>query len=131
MVVSHHHRHVPAWAELNFFGPYEYWDPNKLVPLVSIDLSELIWVKGFGVALPRLWLIREIFGITIVLIYLSLPMLLARKVFRRFFLKMGGPRYFVGAYLFLMMMSLPIKMFLRWLVNLKYIVHIQEFFFNI
>ncbi|HVT03935.1 MAG TPA: hypothetical protein VHL58_11250 [Thermoanaerobaculia bacterium] len=118
----------PNW---NFFGPYEYWDPNKLVPLVSIDLSELIWVKGFGVALPRLWLIREIFGITIVLIYLSLPLLLARKVFRRFFLKMGAPRYFVGAYLFLMMMSLPIKMFLRWLVNLKYIVHIQEFFFNI
>lgn len=118
----------PNW---NFFGPYEYWDPNKLVPLVSIDLSELIWVKGFGVALPRLWLIREIFGIAIVLVYLSLPVLMARRVFRRFYLKMGAPRYYIGAFLFLMMMSLPIKMFLRWLVNLKYIVHVQEFFFNI
>jgi len=29
------------------------------------------------------------------------------------------------------MMLMPIKMYLRWLFNLKYIVHIQEFFFNI
>ena len=29
------------------------------------------------------------------------------------------------------MMSLPIKMVLRWLFNLKYIVHIQEIFFNV
>ena len=53
------------------------------------------------------------------------------KFFRRFYLKMGPPRYYVGAYLFLIMMSLPIKMVLRWLFNLKYIVHIQEIFFNI
>ena len=30
-----------------------------------------------------------------------------------------------------MMMSLPIKMLARWLFNLKYIVAIPEFFFNI
>jgi hypothetical protein len=29
------------------------------------------------------------------------------------------------------MMSLPIKMLLRWIVDLKYIVAINEFFFNI
>ena len=34
-------------------------------------------------------------------------------------------------FLFLMMMSLPIKMLLRWIFNLKYIVAIPEFFFNI
>jgi len=33
--------------------------------------------------------------------------------------------------LFLMMMSLPIKMLARWIFNLKYIVAIPEFFFNI
>jgi hypothetical protein len=118
----------PNW---NFFGPYEYWDPNKLVPLVNVDLSELIWVKLLGMALPKVWLIREGFGILLVLAYLGLPPLLAAGPFRRFFLKMGAPRYYVGAYLFLIMMSLPIKMVLRWLFNLKYIVHIQEIFFNI
>jgi len=118
----------PNW---NFFGPYEYWDLNKLVPLVSINLSELIWVKAFGMPLPKLWIIREIFGLLLVAGYLSLPPLMARAGFRRFYLKMGAPRFYVGAYLFLMMMALPIKMFLRWLFNLKYLVQIQEIFFNI
>ena len=45
--------------------------------------------------------------------------------------KLGAPRYYVSAFLFLMMMSLPIKMLLRWIFNLKYIVGIPEFFFNI
>ena len=118
----------PNW---NFFGPYEYWDPNKLVPLVNIDLSELIWVKALGMPLPKLWIIREIFGIALCLAYLALPPILAAGPFRRFYLKMGPPRFYVGAFLFLIMMSLPIKMVLRWLFNLKYIVHIQEIFFNI
>jgi len=26
---------------------------------------------------------------------------------------------------------MPIKMYLRWLLNLKYFVHIQEFFLNL
>jgi hypothetical protein len=118
----------PNW---NFYGPYEFWDPNKLEPLVNVDLSELIWVKGLGMPLPRLWFIRELFGIILVLAYLGLAPALAMGPFRRFYLKMGAPRYYVGAFLFLSMMSLPIKMVLRWLFNLKYIVHIQEIFFNI
>ncbi|HEX8173140.1 MAG TPA: hypothetical protein VF824_21580 [Thermoanaerobaculia bacterium] len=118
----------PNW---NFFGPYEYWDPNKLEPLVNIDLSELIWVKLLGMPLPRLWIIREAFGIGVVLLYFALAPAMAAGPFRRFYLKMGGPRYYVGAFLFLFMLSLPIKMVLRWLFNLKYLVHIQEIFFNI
>jgi hypothetical protein len=118
----------PNWS---FYGPYEFWDPNKLVPLVNVDLSELIWVKLLAMPLPKLWVIREGFGIVLVLLYLSLAPILAFRPLRRFYLKMGGPRYYVGAFLFLIMLALPIKMVLRWLFNLKYIVHIQEIFFNI
>jgi len=118
----------PNW---NFFGPYEFWDPNKLEPLVNVDLSEFFWVKFLGSPLPKLWVIRELPGILIVLAYFALPPLMALGPFRRFYLKMGAPRYYVGAFLFLFMMSLPIKMVLRWLFNLKYLVHIQEIFFNI
>jgi hypothetical protein len=118
----------PNWS---FYGPFEYWDPNKLEPLVNIDLSELIWVKALGMPLPKLWIIREAFGIILCLLYLGLAPALAAGPFRRFYLKMGAPRYYTGAFLFLVMMSLPIKMVLRWLFNLKYIVHIQEIFFNI
>jgi hypothetical protein len=118
----------PNW---NFFGPYEFWDPNKLVPLVNVDLSELMWVKVLGTSLPKLWIIREIFGLGLIGAYLGLPPVMAAGPFRRFYNKMGAARYYVGAYLFLIMMSLPIKMVLRWLFNLKYILHIQEIFFNV
>jgi hypothetical protein len=118
----------PNWS---FYGPYEFWDPNKLEPLVNIDLSELFWVKMLAMPLPKLWLIREAPGLIVVLAYLGLPIALAVGPFRRFYLKMGAARYYVGAYLFLTMMSLPIKMVLRWLFNLKYLVHIQEIFLNI
>jgi len=118
----------PGW---NLFMPWDYWDPHKVVPLVNVDLSELVWVKILGTSLPKLWPIREVFGIALVLGYMGLPPVLAAGPFRRFYLKMGAPRYYVGAFLFLVMMLLPIKMVLRWLFNLKYIVHIGELFFNV
>jgi hypothetical protein len=119
----------PNW---NFFGPFEYWDTHKLEALTNVNLSEYIWVRGLGTALPSFWLTREAFGILLVLAYvLVLPVLLAKRSFRTYYEKMGPPRYYVGVFLFLMMMSLPAKMLLRWVFNLKYIVAIPEFFFNI
>ena len=119
----------PNW---NFFGPYEFWDINKLVPLNNINLSEIIWIKVFQRSLPNFWLWREIFGLALVGFYIAvLPLLLSRTVLRRFFEKMDMPRYIIGVSLGLMMLSLPIKMYLRWIFNLKYIVSIPEFAFNI
>ena len=119
----------PNW---NFFGPFEYWDIHKLAALTNVNLSEYIWVRGLRMGLPSFWLIREIFGILLVSFYVfALPVLLARRWFAGYYEKMGGPRYYVGAFLFLMMMALPIKMLARWLFNLKYIVELHEFFFNI
>ena len=119
----------PNW---NFFGPYEYWDLHRVDPLVNVNLSEYIWVRAFGTGLPANWLIRESFGLVLVLLYVfALPVLLARMWFRSYLEKMGAARYYVGVFLFLMMMSLPVKMLARWLFNLKYVVAIPEFFFNI
>jgi hypothetical protein len=119
----------PNW---NFFGPFEYWDIHKLEALTNVNLSEYIWVLALRQGLPSHWFIREIFGILLVLAYVFvLPVVLARSVFKSYYEKLGPPRYYVSAFLFLMMMSLPIKMLLRWIFNLKYIVGIPEFFFNI
>jgi hypothetical protein len=120
----------PNW---NFFGPYEFWDPNKVEALVNVDLSEYLWIKLLGVGLPANWLIRELPGIILIGFYFfGLPVLLRKtKWFRPFFEKMGPARYYVGMTLFLFMMLLPIKMYCRWLFNLKYFVHVQEYFFNI
>jgi hypothetical protein len=98
-----------------------------------VDLSEIIWIKILGVGLPSHWLPREIVGILFMVIYLFvLPVALSKlKYFKHYYEKMGPARYYVGISLFLVMMLMPIKMYLRWLFNLKYIVHIQEFFFNI
>jgi hypothetical protein len=34
----------PGW---NFFGPFEYWDPHKIVALNNVNLSDYVWVKWF------------------------------------------------------------------------------------
>jgi Cytochrome b(C-terminal)/b6/petD len=119
----------PNW---NFFGPFEYWDIHKLAALTNVNLSEYVWVRGLGGALPGNWFVREIVGIVVVLGYVfALPPLLAKSLMKVYYEKLGPARYYVSVLLFLMMMSLPLKMLARWLFNLKYVVAIPEFFFNI
>ena len=119
----------PNW---NFFGPFELWDIHKLEALTNVQLSEYIWVQLFSVGLPDNWFIREIFGILLVIGYMAvLPVALARKGLTRYYEKLGPARYYVTVLLFLSMLSLPVKMLTRWVFNLKYVVSIPEFFFNI
>ncbi len=128
----------PNW---NFFGPFEYWDPHKVVPLNNVNVSQIFWLQwlhqpldSFKVRFGNFWgpLIREAPGIILVLLYLfALPPLLARTVLRPFFIKMGFVRFIVLVTLIQFMAALPIKMVLRWIMNLKYIVAIPEIFFNI
>ena len=55
---------------------------------------------------------------------------MATTIFRKFFVKMGFIRYMLMSNLLLLMLTLPIKMVLRWTLNMKYIVHIDEYFLN-
>jgi hypothetical protein len=119
----------PNW---NFFGPFEIWDIHKVVPLVNVNLSELIFIKWMGTGLPKQWFIREAVGILLVLGYLIVPpAVLSRTILKDVFKKLGAVRYSIFIMLALMMIALPIKMYLRWAFNLKYLVAIPEFFFNI
>lgn len=120
----------PNW---NFFGPYEFWDQNKVEALVNVDLSEYFWIRLLGQGLPGNWFVRELPGILLIGFYFFvLPVLLRHtKWFRTYYEKMGPARYYVGVTLFLFMMLLPIKMYCRWLFNLKYFIHVQEYFLNV
>jgi hypothetical protein len=119
----------PGW---NFYGPFEYWDTHKVIAEPNINLSELIWVKLFNIGLPKNILVREIFGFVIIAAYLGiLPVLMARKWFKTFYEKMGFVRFHLFAQLLLIMVSLPIKMYLRWAFAFKYVVSIPEYLFNI
>ena len=119
----------PNW---NFFGPFEAWDPHKNVPLNNRNLSEMFWM-ALGRSMDGMpWYLRELPGLLVVAGYmLLLPPLLAKTIFRSFFVKMGFVRFFMLVTLIQFMACLPIKMVLRWTLNLKYIVNIPEFFFNI
>jgi hypothetical protein len=139
----------PNW---NFFGPYEYWDLHKLLALNNVNLSEYFWIKLLHVKMPSgpvgMW-IRELPGIVLTLFYIGvLPGVLAmtRKTYtfhvgsrtysftfglRKYFEKLGPWRYSIFVMLLLCMIALPIKMVLRWTINLKYIIAMPEIFFNI
>ncbi|HMF15570.1 MAG TPA: hypothetical protein VKE98_00115 [Gemmataceae bacterium] len=120
----------PNW---NFFGLFEPWEVHKNVPLNNVNLSEYIWLMTFGLSTENMgWFGREWPGILLVLAYLLLlPPLLAKTILRKFFIRMGFIRFFLLVTLIQFMAALPIKMFLRWTINLKYIVYIPEAFFNI
>jgi len=130
----------PNW---NFFGPFEYWTPYKVEVLNNVDLPQMFWVNLLDRPLPRApqgaggltqvayILLRESPGLVLLGAYLLLlPPLLAVTVFRSFFAKMGFVRYMLMANLMLLMLSLPLKMILRWTLNLKYLVSIPEFSLN-
>ena len=120
----------PNW---NFFGPFEFWDTHKVLPLNNVNLSEIFWLHWLGRPLTGMNpIVRELPGVIVVLAYLFLlPQLLAKTVLRSFFVKMGFVRFMLLVNLIQFMAALPIKMILRWSINLKYIVFFPEIFFNI
>jgi hypothetical protein len=146
----------PGW---NFFGPFEFWDPHKVVALNNVNLSDYVWVvwfqkiyhtthiEWFNQGLPnvvnkvpqlippdwtsiKLFLVevghackREFAGILFLAFYfLALPGVLAKTLLKKFYASMDFARYSVLVGLFLTMFTLPLKMVLRWTMNLKYFV---------
>lgn len=135
----------PGW---NFFGPFERWDPHRVLPLNNVNLSEYVWLNflyplGIGQGLPLidtsglsgimpvpkfLWAVlqacyREWAGLLLLGVYfLVLPPVLAKTWLRKIYAELGFIRYHLMMNLYLMMFMLPIKMVARWVINLKYIV---------
>jgi hypothetical protein len=119
----------PNWS---FFGPFEYWDHNKLEPMVNVDLSTMFWVRLLGQPRPDNPWIRELPGILLIGGYfVVLPPLFAKSLFKKFFAAMGAMRFHIMMHLFLWFVLIPIKMGLRWTVSLKYFISIPEKFFNV
>ena len=130
----------PNW---NFVSPFEPGDPHKVLALNNVKLSEYFWVFWMGRSLPQppaesaglvrlghiLW--REIAGVGSLLLYFGLlPPLLGHTLLRRFRRPMGLVRYTIMILLLLMMFALPLKMILRWTLNLSYVLNMPEYNFN-
>jgi hypothetical protein len=97
-----------------------------------VNLSEIVWIQLLGTTKPSWILVREAPGLILCILYFAiLPGLLRRLFFKNYAEQAGTLRYMTLAILLLFMASLPIKMVLRWTMNLKYLVAIPEYFFNI
>ncbi|MBI2192992.1 MAG: cytochrome C [Planctomycetes bacterium] len=119
----------PNW---NIFPLGDVWDVHKIEVLNNVNLSEYFWVLGMGQPLPAHWFVRELPGFILVGGYLVLgPAILAKTLFKKMYQELGFVRYSILVMLFLLMLSVVLKMVLRWSFNLKYFVAIPEFFFNI
>ncbi|MFQ5413075.1 MAG: hypothetical protein ACE5E6_01315 [Phycisphaerae bacterium] len=126
----------PNW---NFFGPFEYWDHNRPAALVNREFHDLVWIGLFSRPLPQAdvgfipaFLIRELPGILLVAGYFVLgPAVLYALFFKKIYRQIGFIRYSVLSMLLLTMLLVPIKMVLRWTLNLHYIVGVTEWFFNV
>ena len=130
----------PNW---NFFGPFESWNPHTVYVLNNVDLSQMFWngllnrplpVRPLGTAGWRSWAIscsRESPGIIAIIAVLRRVASAAGHDGAAKVLREDGfrPLHDVAMFL-LLMMTLPLKMVLRWMFNLKYIVHIPEYFLN-
>jgi hypothetical protein len=119
----------PNW---NFFGPFEYWDIHKLEALTNINLSEIFYMIFLKQRLPDNIFLRELPGILVLLGYFTvIPLVLAKTLLKNVYKSLGPFRYSLFIIFMLLAASLPIKMFLRWGFNIKYIIAIPEFFLNI
>ena len=118
----------PNW---NFFGLFEVKDTHKLLSLNNVNLSEYYWQWLLKKAPPAEWWKREWPGFALILAYFAILPGVGTVLFKKFYQQVGFVRYSVVAIHLLVMFSVPVKMLLRWTLNLKYIVFIPDYFFNI
>ena len=110
MVVQGTFLRGPGW---NFFMPWEYWDPHKVVALTNVDLPYMLGFRSY-------WSQAAAGTIMIVLWYATIP---AYYIWRRERMKnVGLVRYLIKASLNMTMMGLVAKMVLRIGLNVKYVL---------
>ncbi len=107
----------PGW---NLFMPWDYWDPHKVVPLTNIDLPYFLGIRSelfamiFGLVCVGGWLV-------------GIPVAVYRwKKNSPIIKELGVVRYGIVAGLFMIMAGVVVKMFLRHLFNIKYILVIPN-----
>ena len=117
----------PGW---NWFWPWEPWDPHKVEALTNVDLPYMLgfrdyyWSMAFGFVV-----VLGYFIVGTALMYAWVWRLPPNRPFSAFpgggpeILKIWGPtRFALTSFLFLNMLAVLIKMLLRHMLNVKYIL---------
>ncbi|MBT5985484.1 MAG: cytochrome C, partial [Nitrospina sp.] len=98
----------------NLFMPWQYWDPHKVVALVSVDLPYAFGFRDYT------W--SAIFGGSVLLAYFGLGTGVYFFMERKAMKSVGFLRMFIKIQLALIMMGIVIKIVLRIGFNIKYIM---------
>src|SRR5881296_4188953 len=97
----------PGW---NLFWPWQKWDPHKVVALTNVDLPYLVGFRNYWwSAVFSLVMIGGYFVAAISGFYLFVIRIKGREFMERW----GPVRFAITAFLFVTMVALPVKMFLR------------------
>ena len=98
----------PGW---NLFWPWQKWDLHKVVALTNVDLPYLVGFRDY-------WWSAVFSLVTIALFYLFVLKVKGKDFIERW----GMVRFSITAALIAIMLSLPAKMALRLLFNVKYVL---------
>jgi hypothetical protein len=106
----------PGW---NLFWPWQRWDAHKVVALTNVDLPYLLGFRDY-------WTMAAVGGFLVLLYFVAGLWMFYRWVIwlkgKEFMVRWGSVRLAITAFLFVAMMGLPVKMFLRLAFNIKYIL---------
>lgn len=117
----------PGW---NLFFPWEYWDTHRVVALTNVDFTEFFFNVPTRLVDDSLNPVAMLIGSATILFWFSIGVVFYFwKRNTEFMNKIGLLRYSITAFLFLTMMAVPVKVFLRLALNIKYILVTP--FFNI
>jgi hypothetical protein len=109
----------PGW---NFVVPWEPWDTHQVAAIVNRDFTE----KFFGIptwyANHRLNPVASLLGGLVLVFYFSIiPLIWFLRRSTSIMKRLGFGRYIVVSFLLLLMFSIPIKVILRVLFDVKYV----------
>jgi len=105
----------PGWL---WFWPWQEWDAHRIVADTNYDLTQFIGIDSKS-------LLGSLIGGGVITVYfflgMTIPFLFMKVTGNRTLEKLGIIKYSLVAFLFLSMMGLPIKVFLKLVFHLKYI----------
>ena len=105
----------PGWL---WFWPWQEWDPHRIAAEINYDLTSFVGINSKS-------LLGFIIGGAVVMGYFFMGMNIPYRFMKTrkstILEKLGILKYSIVAFLFLSMLALPIKVFLRLVFHVKYI----------
>lgn len=118
----------PDW---NFYWP---WEPRipKVVPMNNVNLSDIFWIRWTTPPYEEMsWAERELPGLLLIGGYFLAGFVIAGLLYR----KTPGATAYWRWLAFVLIVQLaalvPMKVFLRWEFNMKYIIYVPELGLNV